>query len=89
MFFSNNAIKITDYPTIQVINQSYKITDANGKFNSEFLKYGNGIYTGMEFTTNMIKLIPEDFNSKYDYYGVFAIKDVADNIYYSDIVKMN
>ncbi len=88
-FFSSSAIKLTDFTFIEVANQSYKITDANGKFDRNFLKNGNGIYTGMYFATNMIKLIPEDFNSKYDYYGVFAIKDVAGNSYYSDVVKMN
>ena len=88
-FFSNSALKLTDYTYIDVATQSYDILDENGKFRSDFLKHGNGVYTGYRFTTNMIKLIPEDFNSKFDYYGIFAITDVASNTYYSDLVKMN
>lgn len=89
MFFSKNAVNIKDYNFIEVGSQAYQITDESGKFRSDFLKHSNGVFTGIYFATNMFKLIPEDFNSKYDYYGVFSIKDVADNVYYSDIVKMN
>ena len=53
------------------------------------MKHGSGEYTGYRLATNMVKLIPEDFNGNFDYYGVFAIKDIAGNTYYSDLVKMN
>ncbi len=88
-YLSENMVKLTDYATVKVANQSYKITDDNGRFNSNFLSAGNGVYTGKYFATNAIKLIKEDFNSEYDYYGVFAVKDISGSLYYSDIVKMN
>ena len=79
-FFSNNALKLTDYNYIEIATQTYDIIDENGKFRSDFLEHGSGEYTGYRLATNMIKLIPEDFNGNYDYYGAFAIKDIAGNI---------
>ena len=89
MYFSENAVKLTDYSFMQVANQAYIIRNKDGKFNPKFWDHGSGVYSGQELATNMYKLILEDFNGDYDYYGVFSIKDVAGNIYYSDIVKMN
>ncbi len=89
MYFSEEAIKIDDYSLIETVTQSYKITTDDNKFDPNYLKNGNKKYTGKVFPTNAYKFILEDFNSKYDYYGVFQIEDIYGNITYSNLVKMN
>ena len=89
MYFSEEAIKLEDYSLIEIETQSYKITTEDNKFDPNYLKNGNKKYTGKIFPTNAYKFILEDFNSKYDYYGVFQIEDIYGNITYSNLVKMN
>ena len=85
--FSEIGSNISDYTYITYASQKYKIVDENGLFNPNY--EGNGVYTGLELLTNGFKFIKEDFDSEYDYYAVFKIWDIANNIYYSRLVKMN
>ena len=86
--FSNTSVSMKDYNGIQFVYQGYKIFKEDGKFNENFFDDGNGIYQGMEFSTDMFKFVREDFDSDNDYYATFLIQDVSGKSYYSDIVKM-
>lgn len=89
MYFSEEGIKLDDYSLVEIVTQSYKITKDDNTFDPNYLQNGNKIYTGKIFPTNSFKYILEDFNSKYDYYGVFSIEDIYGNTTYSELVKMN
>ena len=82
------GIKLSDYLYIQTVSSHYKVIDDNGNFNPDWKKTSNGIIEGMSFRTDRFKLIKEDFSSGYDYYAVFIIRDLANNLYYTKPVKI-
>ena len=82
------GIKLSDYLFIETISSHYKVIDDNGNFNPEWQKTSNGIIQGMSFRTDKFKLIKEDFSSGYDYYAIFIIRDLANNLYYTKPVKI-
>lgn len=82
------GISLSDYLFIKTFSSHYKIIDDNGLYNPNWGDTSNGIIEGMYFRTNRFKLIKEDFSSGYDYYAVFVIRDLANNIYYSKPVKI-
>ena len=82
------GIKLSDYLFIETVSSHYKVIDDNGIFNPNWRSTSNGTIEGMYFRTDRFKLIKEDFSSGYDYYAVFIIRDLANNIYYTKPVKI-
>ena len=82
------GLSLSDYMFIRVASSHYKVIDDNGLYNPNWVNTSNGIIEGMEYRTDRFKLIKEDFSSNYDYYAVFIIRDMANDVYYTKPVKI-
>lgn len=85
------AINLNDYEYITFGSMSHQLLDQNGNFNMEvYQNNNNGVYEGVEIKIEELSDFKlSSFNDENDYYCVFRIYDVNNNVYYSKLVKMN
>ena len=85
---TREAADLNKYNHIYFASSHYQIMDSNGKFNEIWTETSNGTIEGLEFPSNDFKFKLTDLNDGYDYYAIFAIYDINNNVYYTDGVKM-
>ena len=76
------------------VSSGWSILDEDGNYvgpqdNENGGVKGDGIITGWEDKPENIEFELESFDDDYDYYCVFKINDVYNNVSYSKLVKMN
>ena len=79
-------VNINDYTHVVFASSSYNISNEDGTFNEN--AESNGVIQGIEADVNELKFELQDYNDGYDYYCVFKIFDVNNNVYYSKLVKL-
>ena len=83
------SLKLSDYYFIQVLSgRGYKLFGADGQYNPTWFNNQSGAILGSYFRTDSFKIEKEDFSSNYNYYAVFAIRDLANYVYFSKPVKI-
>ena len=85
------AVDLNDYQYISFGSSSRKLLDENGNVDMDlYLESSNGIYEGVELTIDELDNFKlAEFGTENDYYCVFRIYDVNNNVYYSKLIKMN
>ena len=81
------AVDLKDYQVLAFVNSKYKILDENGNYKEDW--EGNGIIEGFEEKVDKFHFELQDFGDDSDYYCVFVIRDIYNQVYYSKLVKMN
>lgn len=79
-------VNINDYTHVVFASSSYNISNEDGTFNEN--AESNGVIQGIEADVNELEFELQDYNDGYDYYCVFKIFDVNNNVYYSKLVKL-
>lgn len=79
-------LNINDYTHVVFASSSYNISNEDGTFNEN--AESNGVIQGIEADVNELEFELQDYNDGYDYYCVFKIFDVNNNVYYSKLVKL-
>ncbi|MDO4611961.1 MAG: clostripain-related cysteine peptidase [Candidatus Saccharibacteria bacterium] len=87
-FASGTVVDLNEYDTIGFATSSYHIQNADGSFNEDWSTTSDGIITGWECEVGSCDFTIEDFDSDQDYYCVFHIKDINNNVYYSNLIKL-
>ena len=77
---------LNDYTHVVFGSSSYKILDSNGNYVEKW--DSNGVFKGQEIKPKNLEFKLQDYNDGYDYYAVFGIRDVNNNLSYSKLVKM-
>ena len=85
--FAIRDVNLDEYTNIMYIRNRYKIFDSNGKFNPNFLDTRDEVIRGFSFYSDEWKFIEEDFSSDNEFYVLFEVQDVANNVYYSEPMK--
>lgn len=85
------AVNLKDYEYIAFGSMSHKLLDSNGNFSMEvYNENNNGIYEGVEITIDELSNFNlSSFDDNNNYYSVFRIYDVDNNVYYSKLIEMN
>ena len=81
-----SVVNLDDYTHIVFGSSSYKILDSNGNYVEKW--DSNGVFKGQEIKPSNLEFKLQDYNDGYDYYAVFGIRDVNNNLSYSKLVKM-
>ncbi len=84
---SSAAVNYKDYTTVQFGNFRYNILDANGNYNENW--EGSSTKHLYEVKTENIEFKTASLDDEGEYYCVFKIKDVKNNYYYSNLIKVN
>ena len=80
-------VDLKEYTHVIFASSSYHITNEDGTYNEEW--ESDGIIKGVEVGTDEeIEFGLKDYNDGYDYYCVFRIFDINNNMYYSKLIKM-
>ena len=74
------------YDGIIIHNNRYRITDANGKYNNQFVPSKTSY--ALELKPKNLKLKKSSLDKEGDYYCVFYIHDVQNKTHYSDLIKI-
>lgn len=85
------AVNLADYTHLVIGMSSYNIYDEEGNYDpTNMFNRSNGIYEGVEIKIDELENIQvASFDDENDYYCIFRIYDIYNNVYYSDLVKMN
>ncbi|MBR4830605.1 MAG: hypothetical protein IKZ96_02445 [Bacilli bacterium] len=79
-------VDLKDYSSIDFSKLRYDILDSEGKFTTDWKS--NGTLYFWEVKTNNYKIETTSLDSNGDYYCVFAIRDVQNNVYYSNLISI-
>jgi len=85
---NGTILNLEDYTSITFYNLTYKITDSNGNFNNEF--ESNPEKSLVEFKISEGFEIKEiELDKDENYVGVIRVKDLYDDVYYTDLIGLN
>lgn len=80
------AVNLYDYTNIVFASSSYKILDEFGNYTMDWVS--NGTIKGMEEKVDSVEFKLQNYDEGRDYYCVFYIYDVNNNISFSKLVKI-
>lgn len=80
------AVNLNDYTNIVFASSSYKILDDYGNYTMDWIS--DGTIKGMEEKVDNIEFKLQNYDEGRDYYCVFYIYDVNNNISFSKLVKI-
>lgn len=86
---STIAVDLNDYDNIEMVSYSYQLLDENGNVDMEWLSKKSEQIVGYSVKAKNMGFGLSDFDDKNEYYGMFRIYDINNNIYYSKLIKMN
>lgn len=79
-------IDIDSSEYISILTGRYKILDSKGKYTNEW--ESSPTIIGNEMKPKNVRLIKTGLDENEEYYCLFAMKDINNNIYYSDLIKV-
>lgn len=79
-------VDINDYTAVIFASSSYKINNGDGTYNPNL--ESDGVMQGVKAGIDELEFDLQDYSDGYDYYCVFRIYDVNNNVYYSKLIKL-
>lgn len=83
---NGTLVNLKDYSSIDFSLLRYDILDENGNFTTNWKS--NGTLYFWEVTGNSYEIKTASLDSEGDYYCVFAVKDVQNKVYYSNLISI-
>lgn len=83
------SVNYEDYTTVQFGNFKYKILDENGNYIENWEGTATQNLYELKTKDNNIEFKTASLDDDKDYYCVFKIKDVKNNYYYSNLIRVN
>ena len=84
---NGRVIDLKDFTYVDFMTFRYKILDEQGNYNPKWKSYST--YYGYEFKIDEFELKRTSLDDSDNYYCVFMIYDVNNNVYYSKLIKIN
>ena len=83
------GIFLDDYDFLEIEYYGFKLFKDNGQVNPYWSYYEDYLNNrGSKFRTDKFKVVKEDFNTDLNYYVIFEISDLANEVYYTNPVKI-
>ncbi len=79
-------VDINDYTNILFPSSSYNINNGDSTYNEDW--ESNGEIQIVKVSVDELEFELQDYSDGYDYYCVFRIFDVNNNVYYSELIKL-
>ena len=79
-------VDINDYTAVIFASSSYKINNGDGTYNPNL--ESDGVMQGVKANIDELEFDLQDYSDGYDYYCVFRIYDVNNNVYYSKLINL-
>ncbi len=71
---------------ISILTGRYKILDSKGKYTKDW--ESSPTIIGFEMKPKNVRLIKSGLDKNEEYYCLFSIRDINNNVYYSDLIKV-